>query len=132
MEKPFLGASNLMVPISGLAVHETTFDRGKLQVPDQIMNAHAESVCNNFQCVNGHVALAALDFPDMGTVEAGAVGEDILGPSPLQPRLPNDRADFFLNLLHSSQFASTLVKSIQVISCKKRGLFIDRRTRISF
>jgi hypothetical protein len=43
-----------------------------------------------------------------------------LGPASLHAQGPNVRANFFLNLLHSSQFGRTLVKSIQVISCTRR------------
>jgi hypothetical protein len=90
---------------------------GKLQIADQIMDADTERVRDKFQGVNGHVAFAALDFPHVSAVQSGTIGEDILGPALLRSQRSYGRSNFSLNLLHSSQFGRTLVKSIQVISC---------------
>jgi hypothetical protein len=96
-------------------------DRQNSQVSDQIVNTDIEGVRHNFQRVNGHIAFTAFDFADVRAVQPGTVGENILRPAPLHTQGPNVRPNFFLNLLHSSQFGRTLVKSIQVISCIARA-----------
>jgi hypothetical protein len=96
--------------------------RGELQLPDQIMDADAEGVCHQFQGVNGYITFASLDFPNVRSVQTRAISEDVLGPATLQAQRSNGSANFFLNLLHSSEFGRTLVRSIQVISCTARKL----------
>jgi hypothetical protein len=91
------------------------------QRADQIANMNAEGVCDYFQRVDRHVALATFDFADVGAIQPRTICEDILGPPTLQPKSSDDSANFFLNLLHSPKFGRTLVKSIQVISCIRQG-----------
>jgi hypothetical protein len=89
----------------------------KSQLSDQIVNMHTQSVGHDFQRMDGHITFAALNFSHVSAVQAGTVGEHILGPAPPHAEGPYVCANFLLNLLHSPQFGGTLVKSIQVISC---------------
>lgn len=89
-----------------------------LEISDQITNADTECVGDNFQGVDGHIGLAAFDLPNVSAVESRAIGENVLSPPTLYTHGSDGRSNFFLNLLHSSQFGRTLDKTIQVIPCK--------------
>lgn len=62
------------------------------------------------------VRLAALDFADVRAVQAGLVGEDVLGPAHLLTQRPDSAAELFLDVLHQEQFGGTLLLSILVIT----------------
>jgi hypothetical protein len=71
------------------------------QLSDEVVNPYAKRIGHNLQSLDGHVALPALDLPDMGAIEAGTVGEYILRPTAFLAVPPDRCADFFLNILHS-------------------------------
>jgi hypothetical protein len=52
--------------------------RWTLELADEVVNLDSQCIGNDFQSLNGYVALPALNFPDMRAVEAGAIGEDVL------------------------------------------------------
>ena len=106
-----------IVPDVQPVIRRAVFGIRQSPISDEVSDTHSKGVRNNFQGLDCHILFAALNFTNMRTVQAGTVGENVLRPALLHSQCPYRRADFFLNLLHSSQFGRTLVKSIQVISC---------------
>jgi hypothetical protein len=88
---------------------------------NQVHDSDAERVRDDFESLNSHVGLASLNLAHVGTVQAGAIGEDILGPSLGQPQPPTGLPDVLLNVSHQQQFRGTLGKPIQVITCTNGG-----------
>jgi hypothetical protein len=69
-------------------------------IPYQVPNFNTECVGDDFECLDRNVALAALDLAHVRTVQAGSVGEDILGPLPFKPKRSDGVPDPLLNILH--------------------------------
>jgi hypothetical protein len=49
-----------------------------LELTYEVVNLNSQCICNDFECLNCHIALPALDFPHMRTVQPRAIGEDVL------------------------------------------------------
>ena len=47
----------------------------------QVHHPTAQSVGNDFEGLDGDVAFATLDFPNVSTMQAGFVSKQILGPA---------------------------------------------------
>ena len=122
MERLLQRSSNLTVSISDRAIHDAAFGLSELQIPDEISNAHTKGIRNRFQGVNRYIGFAPLDFSDVSAVKSRAISENVLGPAAFHAQCSDRCSDFFLNLLHSSQFGGTLVKTIQVITCIARDV----------
>ena len=89
-----------------------------LQSLHQIHNAAFQRVSNCLQRLKADVALAPLDFPDVSPVQAGFIGENILGPTLLLPQRPHFGPDLLLDVLHQKQFEATLFLTILVITSR--------------
>lgn len=70
------------------------------QAPDQLRRVDGESTREPYQAVDGQVDLASFDVPDVRPVQAGAIGQLLLGNGwfqgfPLTPDAPADLARQF-------------------------------------
>jgi hypothetical protein len=75
--------------------------RGRLELPNQIVDFDAKGIGDNFESLNGDVGFATLDFADVCAVQAGSVAEFILRPAVLEPKRADCSANLLLNILHS-------------------------------
>jgi hypothetical protein len=87
-----------------------------LQPPNQILDPHVQGVRQDFERLEGDVALPALDPANVRAVQAGAVGEHVLGPSVLFAQRAHLRPDLLLDGLHQQQCGASLVLTILVIT----------------
>ena len=76
------------------------------------MKGHGKSVGNGFQCSECEIPFTTLYGADVGTVQAAAVCKFVLTPTSLLPVFPNPSPDRLLNILHTQQFAGTLLLCI--------------------
>src|SRR5258708_7514235 len=88
----------------------------RLQPLHQISDADLQRIGDRLERLNRDVALAPLDLADMRPMQAGLVGEYVLGPAALEAQRPDGRAELLLNVLHQKQFAGSLVLGILVIT----------------
>jgi hypothetical protein len=77
-----------------------------LQPPNQILDPHVQGVRQDFERLEGDVALPALDPANVRAVQAGAVGEHVLGPSVLRSART---FDLLLDGLHQQQCGASPV-----------------------
>jgi hypothetical protein len=91
------------------------------RIPNQISDADPQRVRDNFECLQGHIALAALDLAHVRAVKAAPFGEDILVPALPFSQCPNLGSDLLLDVLHQEQFGGTLALTILVITSDITG-----------
>jgi hypothetical protein len=82
----------------------------------QIGDADVQGIGDDLQRSNGGVALASLYLANVRSLQAGFIGENILGPAALQAQRLNRRSELLLDVLHQGQFRGILVLSILVIT----------------
>lgn len=82
------------------SVTRESASRVVLEALHQIDKPNAQRIGDDFQRLDGHVALSPLDFANMSAVQTRLVGKNILGPTVLTSKRPHPGADLLLDVLH--------------------------------
>ena len=75
-------------------------NRTPLKAMHQIGDFDSQCVSDDLKRLNCHVALAALNLPNVRAIQSRSVGENVLRPTVLEPQRPHCLPDLLLNILH--------------------------------